>query len=565
MHVQHPDEPLLAAATLPSLAKCNPLLHKEISKCEDEQVAYLLPEFARVLPIPLSMLYVAGICEAILPELERSICVSMQASVLWTSSVGNLVPETDRDGSWHRTTSLPGMLEAATTLFPTPTYERLEFLGDAVLGFFVAINSMAKNSPLEWDCFDIGEILSRATRNSELASAATRSRLQSILYNQKRRFESAYQLSNNGCSASKEKKQRPPIAKSTLSDCTESLLGAAYCADIASAPAGGKLVLSILESLRLPFPAGATSTNYKWFVAVNPCLRQPYDFDQDCGWAEQLHRIRSILSNERSVNTTLDQGFEHILSILTTDSDIIMKLSQKIPSLLIRCALFDDSLDDKKSFQDGDTLEFVALLRDTLYVVGAYGLQLSITEEVFRRNPRSPPGDLHLLRACAMTDDVVSYVLIRHGWHQMLFDQETPCIPEFSAKMKAADYKGMKLWQQHNGWILPGGIEEFRRRCKCFGVYTEGTEPQYPGLAGGRLCGNRKKQEESLTEELMVSFKAIMGALILSLGLETTWKFVVGKLFNELLLLTPEEMRLLYSEDSTLVKSSGQGQQSAVI
>jgi hypothetical protein len=79
MHVQHPDEPLLAAATLPSLAKCNPLLHKEISKREDEQVAYLLPECAHVLPVPFSMLYVAGICEAILPELEQSIGVSMQA------------------------------------------------------------------------------------------------------------------------------------------------------------------------------------------------------------------------------------------------------------------------------------------------------------------------------------------------------------------------------------------------------------------------------------------------------------------------------------------------------
>jgi hypothetical protein len=56
MHVQHPDEPLLAPATSPSLAKCNPLLHNEITKREDEEVAYLLPEFARLLPIPLSML-----------------------------------------------------------------------------------------------------------------------------------------------------------------------------------------------------------------------------------------------------------------------------------------------------------------------------------------------------------------------------------------------------------------------------------------------------------------------------------------------------------------------------
>ena len=78
---------------------------------------------------------------------------------------------------------------------------------------------------------------------------------------------------------------------------------------------------------------------------------------------------------------------------------------------------------------------------------------------------------------------------------------------------------------------------------------------KYRGLAGGRLMGSgREKVSEGYTEDLMVSFKCIVGALVVSMGTKAMWE-VISSLFEELLALSPETLRRHYGNESTLVKS----------
>jgi hypothetical protein len=52
----------------------------------------------------------------------------------------------------------------------------------------------------------------------------------------------------------------------------------------------------------------------------------------------------------------------------------------------------------------------------------------------------------------------------------------------------------------------------------------------------------------------MFSFKSIVGALILSLGVKLTW-ICIGPLFEELLLLSADELRSEFGTGSTLISS----------
>ena len=61
--------------------------------------------------------------------------------------------------------TLSNLIEEATTLHPV-TYQRLELLGDAVLGYFLRLNVFAKNTRLKWDHDDIGDIISLAASTS---------------------------------------------------------------------------------------------------------------------------------------------------------------------------------------------------------------------------------------------------------------------------------------------------------------------------------------------------------------------------------------------------------------
>jgi hypothetical protein len=82
---------------------------------------------------------------------------------------------------------------------------------------------------------------------------------------------------------------------------------------------------------------------------------------------------------------------------------------------------------------------------------------------------------------------------------------------------------------------------------------SDSFSPRYPGIAGGRLRGQQKKVEEAVTGDLQFSMKAILGALVLSLGMDNMWN-CIGPLFEEVLLLDPAELRKEFKEISTICR-----------
>jgi dsRNA-specific ribonuclease len=181
-----------------------------------------------------------------------------------------------------------------------------------------------------------------------------------------------------------------------------------------------------------------------------------------------------------------------------------------------------------------------------LHLVGAYALQLCITNELYKRYPEASERDMHIMRACAMSDDVVVYVMMKTGIQATVYGVDSKTIQRFQLKMMIADGSGSEVWKARGGWILHGGVEEYARRRRC-----GPSIPRYIGIGGGRLRGEKKKLPLKDTEELMFSMKAIIGALVLSTGVDSMWKYMCP-LFDELLLLSADDLTQEYSNHSTI-------------
>ena len=153
-----------------------------------------------------------------------------------------------------------------------------------------------------------------------------------------------------------------------------------------------------------------------------------------------------------------------------------------------------------------------------------------ITFDLFKRFPTATPGDLMLQLTSAVCDDALSYLMTKNFFHEALID---PGIAEdFIAVANLADIEGQKMWSSN--------------RLRSF----DAKSPRYPGLLGGRLCGRNQKLPAKMTDPLVFSFKALVGALVLSCGLDNTWK-CLHPVFAEILSLSAEEIRKI-SCDSNL-------------
>jgi dsRNA-specific ribonuclease len=330
---------------------------------------------------------------------------------------------------------------------------------------------------------------------------------------------------------------------------------------------GGQMTVAVLELLSLPFPNEDETGAISWFRANGPCLKGGYPFQLDIPWQEQLIKIGTILYCNEGAIKRLEVGCESLLDKLgnlASDGIIAGSLLQERSKILLLAALFDDNLDGTNfGAQEMEGLYQVALMRDTLFHVGAYALQLMITEEAFRIFPNATENDLHLLRACALTDDITVYVMVKAGFDDSLFDSEAGYRKKFRQAMAAADKKGVAFWEARGGWTVKGGVDEFNRRRARYFPKTcnrqETSSPLCAGLAGGRLHGCSTKIGESLTGDLQFSFKAIIGALVLSLGTEAMW-CCIGPLFEETLLLSADELRTEYSATSSICNSSNTAQ-----
>ena len=226
-------------------------------------------------------------------------------------------------------------------------------------------------------------------------------------------------------------------------------------------------------------------------------------------------------------------------------------LSDPTASLLLYTALFDDAIDDES---DPDTIgmESLANLRDKIFHVGNAALQLSIVTEVYKLYPTITSGDIHLLKASIMAHDTLAYICVKNTWHECLFDSNADAPIIMQDYMNESDVLGAELWAKHGGWSIPGGRKEFQRRVKEYYGYCPDKSPQYSGLAVGRLLGHKKKLPDEASDDLQFSMKCIVGALVLSLGVNEAWD-IIRVFFLELLLLSPDELRDSFDDVSDLV------------
>ena len=487
MPVKHVNEPLVQARVVKSLADHNwydasrQLLKEETNKAleeeygemstephttnqdrnetshdnsnaqKDDHPVHLLAEYIQILPVPLPLLFVMQYQPYFMSALEREIdlCLFEHRLLECVIKPGNSHENEKRQNPLdeaHRNVTVPTdnknhkephhhvplveLLRQATTLVPIPLYDRLEFLGDAVLGYCLAINLFATNplwledlSPKDetryspsnllafldrtWDNFSMAEHISRAGKNKALAEAAKRIQLQNVLFVQAP-FQSAYR-GQDSQQPSSNKNKTPPISQKTLSDCVESLLCAAFLSHVQE-----PLLVFILNLLQLPLPAtsekSSSSASTCWFQASGTALQHGYSFS-DCH-LNRLSEVADILNTREAVQEKLHQNVHHLMEILGID---VLSRGNNVgqydkgfctytckdtdDSILMQCALFDDDLLTEDSSVGHEMLP-LALIRESLYTVGAYALQLMISHHFVESCRHANSNDLHVLRAC---------------------------------------------------------------------------------------------------------------------------------------------------------------------
>jgi dsRNA-specific ribonuclease len=536
--IRYFSESLLPCKVATSTNKSDFLLGKE----PIGDATALIPELVWLLPMPRHYLYLLNHMERPMVHLEREIELCSASDIVRRLANGiNNNPATSA--------CLCSLLGEATTIAPKPTYQRLEFLGDSVLGFYFTVILFSMNSDLAMTYDDVGACLEESIKNDELVSAALRIGANCLLFTNQRELK--WHTEHSAGSVCEL------ISDSTMSDAVESLLGATFVYDWAHQ--GRNASIALFEQLQLPISRQKNTNNVHISAndALSSCMTNGYPFERDSAWIKQLAALNDLMTCDQEIAKELQEKHHDLVVILSN-------LSANYPGSLNECdtckilltaALFhDDDMESIESTCDSNrstdwtsSMDLLCLsrFRDMLFFVGTYALQLCTTTDLYHRFPEIDEGGLHVVRARAISDDIVVYIMFKAGVHNTIYKLNQDIIEAFEAKMKKADILGMQDWQARGGWVLPGGTEEFARRRRMSRSQT----PQYRGFSGGRLFGKSKKLDLKYTEEPMFIMKAIIGALVLSNGMHEMWKYI-GPLFEEVLLLSPKESLKAYPEST---------------
>uniref|UniRef100_A0A7S4MYU6 RNase III domain-containing protein n=1 Tax=Odontella aurita TaxID=265563 RepID=A0A7S4MYU6_9STRA len=564
---------------------------------------YLVPELTRYLPMPRDVLYLCQRAPDFMAALEREwvvVRLAKRMERLEANARGAFPPlavaveNGEREEGEERLSRGEGgrpapppsehltkNLRDATTLYPCG-YENLEVLGDSVLLFFLGINLFARNGQLELNPDLLRDCISDTVKNKQLFHAALRVRLHEVVGNagQVLRWTTRYDCSERpeetdvpSSEARSSAASVADISDGNLSDVVESLLGVAFLSGRDEEGAGlndGCMVVGLLELFELYLAPEVIHTSSKgrpWFRGMGTCTARGYPFECDGQWTKELTSAEAVLRRESGLLAALEGKVSDLCQLLgcgtggrpgALANEICAGTCSR---MLLMCALFDDSLDEESAhpFRDIDGLQRIALMRETLFQVGNGALQLAVMDDLYRRyHERATSGDFHLMRASTLSDDVLAYIMLKNGLHMTLFDEGAESISLLSYEMETADELGNAEWNKRGGWILPGGVEEYRKR---LGKDVEGSTnrfPKYTGLMPCRLWGHKKKLESEATSDLVFSFKCIAGALTLSVGLEGMWH-LIRPLFGELLMISAEEYREAFKGKCLIIDNYKKG------
>ncbi len=596
VHIRYPKQKLIQVRPIKNTKDA---FHSKLCDSEKNTVMpnyiYAIPELITVLPMPRDLMYFIHNLSNFMHPLERTISLHSLERRIFELSSHPVVEFPSRDGlerGFHKNgdiapynrKKLLSLLEECTTLSPCIFYQRLEHLGDTVIGFFTSMNLIGRNYELNWDSDDLGNMKNDSVKNkaffrtaleiglSPILGVSTCTSKWDVIYKHIDLFQSEREEESSERERNFSNENCVELSDKVLSDVFESILGAVYRLGESS------LIVALLEEFKLPLCGVDQEADKYWFQSFGTCIEKGYPFELDAQWTSQMKQINEVLRENLDVATLLELGCKQLFEILSTNCNI--KTSQEFPSgaectnSVIFCALFDDSLssdyqdsESDESISDGcklESLQRVALFRDNLFILGDSALHLCICTELFKRYPIASPGDLHLLRACVMCDDVLTYIAVKTGITTCLFDAEATEISLLKMEVEKSDDIGKEYLTLNNGWFIHGGINEYKRRwndANWSSISTTNTniiQPNYPGIIGGRLLGHKKKLPSGLTSDLSFSFKAIVGGFVMSYGLERMWQYFLP-LFKEVMMFSPEELRSELSDLSPLFTTYQQG------
>ena len=576
--LEHPTLHLLSAYLANKITDLNPLQNDELN-LEGVRQLRLEPELVHILPMPRDFLFVVGTAERFMIPLETAItnCFKAHNVMKLTTSLGEKSPGSlstfpqKIPGIDHMNLSRFAMwLSQATTVFPECRYERLEFLGDRVLNNMVSLCLFTRNGNLKWDADEFKDHYAAGKRNIALFDGALRAGLNRLLH--------------AGTIRWKEEGASLLVADKHIRNMGESILGAIFVYGSVCDNTRNRMEMMMtgfMECLNLPLPIDHDNNDCAgnlWFGEGSLCHVDGFDFGGHRMWSLRLNEVRIALSSTGTIQQTLHDKCERLISIIvpTHSNELLLVRSQLlhgIPKLLLEIALFDATLDGSDvSIQDPEDqarLWVAGMIRDNIFHVGSTALELVLSRDLFLLNPSATPGDLHLLLTCAQTHDVLSYIVLKNQLHTCLFDEHLPHQRKILQMAVAADAIGGERWDSNGGWILPGGVSTFQSRLKKLRSLVSTSNdpefthlpelPRYPGLAGGRLYGSDKKLNLTEIADWQFSFKCIFGALVLSLGAERSWNQILRPLLEEVMLLNADEYREHYAEASAICKNYSRG------
>jgi hypothetical protein len=163
VEINHPNIPLIPARKLVSINReIDRSMQLHISEgIEEESPIYLIPEITMVLPLEFDVFVMHRLLTLFALPMERILqlrAISKRLHEMCSNLISEVPCNELLESPGKTEHLLLRYLEEATSVGSFIAYERLEHLGDAVLGYFVSLNYFACNSTMQWDDEDLVSI-----------------------------------------------------------------------------------------------------------------------------------------------------------------------------------------------------------------------------------------------------------------------------------------------------------------------------------------------------------------------------------------------------------------------